>query len=75
MDWTEVPRFRNLTFVTRSCEWADHVWEPFVDDRAITARGAIVVTILCETCGRTVDEAMANLPPVLVPNEYPEGKT
>lgn len=74
-DWINIPKVRNLTFQTRSCEWNDHVWERFeyqydYEDRS--ERHAIAV--LCLTCGRDPLEAMAALPIVVTEAEYPELK-
>jgi hypothetical protein len=75
-DWTEIPTVRDLTFTTRSCIWAEHIWERFdaqfdYSDRSFEQ---YVIEVLCLVCGRTVEEAMAALPIVVTPAEYPEPK-
>lgn len=75
MDWTEVPKTRDLTFITRSCLWPDHIWERFEAQFDYADRSEQhVIAVLCLTCGRNVAEAMAALPTVLIPAEYPEPK-
>jgi hypothetical protein len=75
-DWTEIPTIRDLTFITRSCEWPKHIWERFDAQFDYPDRPSeqFVIEVLCLVCGRTVIEAMAALPIVLIPNEYPELK-
>lgn len=70
-DWRDIPKVRDLTFTTRSCLWEEHDWDRF----EVTLYGEHqVIAVLCQNCGRDIVEAMAALPIVVVPAEYPELK-
>ena len=55
MDWRDLSRVRELIRVKAACPWDEHVWVRFT-------HGSFTVAVLCSSCGRSVDEAIADLP-------------